>query len=204
VLDAIDHGDDGHLREELGDLLLQIVLHAQLADDRGAFAITDVIRGIADKMIRRHPHVFGDVSVTGSADVVRNWEQIKAAERQAAGKTASKLTTLPSGLPALLRAQRLGEKASKAGYEPDTINLLARTKEELARLEQLAHAPSAEARADGEQALGDLLFDLSQVARRLGLSAEDCLRASSRRFVERCQQTQPDATDNPPSHETTS
>ena len=85
LLDAIDRSADGPFREELGDLLLQIVLHAQVADDRGAFSITEVVRGIADKMVRRHPHVFGSVRVSGPDEVVRNWEQIKAAERQAKG-----------------------------------------------------------------------------------------------------------------------
>src|SRR5919198_885270 len=85
TLDAIDRGDDPALREELGDLLLQVVLHAQLADDRGAFSITEVIRGIAEKMVRRHPHVFGSARVSGSAEVLRNWEQIKAAEKQKEG-----------------------------------------------------------------------------------------------------------------------
>jgi MazG family protein len=87
VLDAIDHGADAPLQEELGDLLLQVVLHAQLADDRGAFSIVEIVRGITAKMVRRHPHVFGSVRVSGSAEVVRNWEQIKAAERQAAEAT---------------------------------------------------------------------------------------------------------------------
>jgi MazG family protein len=86
VLDAIDRGDDRSLQEELGDLLLQVVLHAQVADDRGAFSITEVVRGITEKMVRRHPHVFGPVRVSGSDEVVRNWEQIKAAERQAKGE----------------------------------------------------------------------------------------------------------------------
>jgi MazG family protein len=194
VLDALDRGDDGHLREELGDLLLQIVLHAQMADDRGAFAITDVIRGIAEKMVRRHPHVFEGVRVSGSADVVRNWEQIKATERQAAGKATGSLAGLPPGLPALMRAQRLGEKANKAGQEPDNLDeTFARAKEALAYLEKAAHAPSAENRAHGEQVMGDLLFDLCQIARRLGVNAEDSLRAGNRRFVERFQ-----AEENPP------
>src|SRR5438270_637497 len=114
VLDAIDGGDDRALREELGDLLLQVVLHAQVADDRGAFAITDVVRGITAKMVHRHPHVFGSVQVSGSAEVVRNWDQLKAAEKQSRDGVApvsAGMARLPEGLPALLRAQRLGEKA---------------------------------------------------------------------------------------------
>jgi MazG family protein len=205
VLDALDRGEDPQLREELGDLLLQIVLHAQIADDRGAFAITDVVRGIAEKMVRRHPHVFGDTRVSGADEVVRNWEQIKAAERQTTGKGPSTPEGLPTGLPALLRAQRLGEKAAKVGHELHSLDdLLARARQELTELEKVAHSPSAAARARGEQVLGDLLFDLCQVARRLGLNAEDSLRASSHCFVERWQQTQQDATNDSPSHETPS
>src|SRR4051794_24257203 len=118
VLDAIDRGDDRAFREELGDLLLQVVLHAQVADDRGAFSITEVVRGIAEKMVRRHPHVFGSVRVSGSAEVVRNWAQIKAAEKGAGeASQAAAFARLPEGLPALLRAQRLGEKAAKVGFD---------------------------------------------------------------------------------------
>src|SRR5207245_7845871 len=94
VIDAIDRGDDHAFREELGDLLLQVVLHAQVADDRGAFSITEVVRGITEKMVRRHPHVFGSVRVSGSADVLRNWEQIKAAEAQEEGQTRSHADSL--------------------------------------------------------------------------------------------------------------
>ncbi len=109
VLEAIDRGDDPALCGELGDLLLQVVLHAQVAADRGAFAIRDVLRGIRDKMIRRHPHVFGSVRVSGADEVVHNWEQIKEAEGQGQVDRSSPTTLdrLPEGLPALLRAQRL-------------------------------------------------------------------------------------------------
>src|SRR5262245_55320981 len=112
VIDAIDAGNDRAFQEELGDLLLQVVLHAQLADDRGAFSITEVTRGITEKMVRRHPHVFGSARVSGSAEVLHNWEQIKAAEKQAAGESspADIFARVPQSLPALLRAQRLGEK----------------------------------------------------------------------------------------------
>jgi tetrapyrrole methylase family protein/MazG family protein len=116
VLDAIDQRDDHALRDELGDLLLQVVLHAQVAEDRGAFSITEVIRGITAKMVRRHPHVFGSVQVSGPAEVLRNWEQIKAAEKQEEGGPpahTSALERIPEGLPALLRAQRVGQRAAR-------------------------------------------------------------------------------------------
>jgi MazG family protein len=171
VLDALDRGDDGAFRGELGDLLLQIVLHAQVAADRGAFGITDVIRGIAGKMVRRHPHVFGGAQVSGADEVRRNWEQIKAAET----------------LPALLRAQRLGDKAGRLPFDVTSLAAaIARVREDLAGLEgQVQAAADTPQRDRLEQEFGALLFDLCQVARRLGVSAEDSLRAWNRRFVER-------------------
>jgi MazG family protein len=205
VLEVIDRGDDRALQEELGDLLLQVVLHAQLADDRRAFSITEVVRGIADKMVRRHPHVFGSTRVSGSADVVRNWEQLKAAERQAAGDSsaASALDRLPKGLPALMRAQRLGEKAAKVSFDSGSpAEVLHEVRQEFTGLEELlranadlptgAGATAAEtARQVPEavrerlgQSLGDTLFALCQLARWLGLSAEDNLRAANQRFID--------------------
>jgi MazG family protein len=193
VLESIDAEDDRALREELGDLLLQVVLHAQLGDDRGAFSITDVVQGITEKMVRRHPHVFGSARVSGSAEVVRNWEQIKAAEAGKEGadrSAAGGLGRLPQGLPSLMRAQRLGEKAARVHPDRgDLADVLAGVREKLAELE--GEAPAArqrltdEKRARLEHELGDVLFALCQFARRLGLSAEDSLRACNRRFVER-------------------
>jgi MazG family protein len=202
VLDAVDRGDDRLLQEELGDLLLQVVLHAQLADDRGAFAITEVVRGIREKMVRRHPHVFGSVQVSGSAEVAHNWEQIKAAEQQAKGdaSSAAKLARVPESLPALLRAQRLGEKAAKAGFDRGSLaGILSEVRQRLAELEaQLgpvaeggaaasetaARIPEA-VRPQLERGLGDVLFGLAQLARWLGVTAEDSLRGAARRFLDR-------------------
>jgi MazG family protein len=179
VLDAIDRGEDGAFREELGDLLLQIVLHAQVADDRGAFNITDVVRGITEKMVRRHPHVFGGVQVSGSAEVSRNWEQIKAAEKGAgAPSPAAAMARLPEGLPALLRAQRVGEKVARAHLDCDSF---AEVREGLHRLERKAAGDSRERL---EHELGEVLFALCQVARRFGLSAEDSLRDCTRRVID--------------------
>jgi XTP/dITP diphosphohydrolase len=201
VLEAIDRGNDRAFREELGDLLLQVVLHAQLADDRGAFSITEVARGIAEKMVRRHPHVFGSARVSSSAEVLRNWEQIKAAERQAAGESsqAAGLTRLPEGLPALLHAQRVGEKAAKAHLDHRSLaEILGEIRREVAGLEEGLRAVSEgasaaevarrvpeELRERLGRGLSELLFSLCQLARWLGLGAEDSLRVTTRRFVER-------------------
>jgi MazG family protein len=194
VLDAIDRGDDSALRDELGDLLLQVVLHAQLADDRAVFSITDVARGITEKMVRRHPHVFGHVQARDAGEVRRNWEQIKAAERRDAGGESSQaeaLARVPEGLPALLRAQRLDEKATpgdegRGALEP----LLRKLRQHLAALQAQASAGGPGDGAAGQTVepldvqIGRLLFDLCRLARRLGVSAEDSLRAYNRRFVE--------------------
>jgi MazG family protein len=198
VLDAIDGGEDAALCEELGDLLLQVVLHAQVAADRGAFAITDVIRGIAAKMVRRHPHVFGSVQVSGSAEVLRNWEQIKAAEIQDKGadpRGAAALDRVPRGLPALLRAQRLGEKAVQLACNPPAgLELVDKLREDFAGLEVAVRAaqpdpPSAQLAQQLpehlEQELGDVLFRLCQLASALDLNAEDSLQACNHRFVDR-------------------
>jgi MazG family protein len=195
LLDAIDRAADGPFREELGDLLLQIVLHAQLADDRGAFDVTQVVRGITEKMVRRHPHVFGSVRVSGSAEVSRNWDEIKAAEAKGGGgqrSLAASLERLSEALPALLRAQRVGEKAAKTHLDFGCLgDALAEVRDGVARLEQEAHAAEAgqplpaEVRARLEEDLGGVLFALCQAARCLGLSAEESLRDCTRRFVDR-------------------
>ncbi len=198
VLEAIDRNDEHSLRDELGDLLLQVVLHAQLAADRSAFSITEVVRGITAKMIRRHPHVFGSVQVSGSADVSRNWEQIKAAEAQQRGELAPADGPggLPEGLPALLRAQRVGEKAARAQSEAASLaDVLERVKSAFASLEAAVRQrtdnsvpsprePAAEERTRLEVELGEVLFGLCQLARRLGVNAEDSLRVCTLRFVD--------------------
>ncbi len=173
VLDAIDRGDDRGLCEELGDLLLQVVLHAQVAADRGAFTIAAVVRGVAEKMVRRHPHVFDRTAVSGADEVVRNWEAIKAAEERAAGAApADAFDRIPESLPALSRAQRILAKVGPAGTTADD---LAAARTGLDRLEQGA-VPEA--------ALGDVLLALCRLAGRLGHSAEDSLRGANRRLIE--------------------
>jgi MazG family protein len=192
VLDAIDRGDDPALREELGDLLLQVMLHAQLADDRGAFSINDVVRGIAAKMVRRHPHVFGTTAVSGSEEVVHNWERIKAAEQRAGGGPArDELDRVPPGLPALRQAQQLGAKVGRAlgGRGPLAGGLDAVRRDLDGLAGQIPPAGGAAGAPAGqrqrlERAVGDLLLSLCLLAERLGVSAEDGLRESNRRFAE--------------------
>src|SRR5262245_61846066 len=164
VIEAIEARDDRELRGELGDLLLQILFHSEMAAEQGRFTIADVIDAISEKMIRRHPHVFADTQVSGADEVVRNWSRIKAAERQAAADPSA-LAGVPRALPALLRAQRLGEKAGHAGFDwADTTGVLAKLREEL---DELSAAVDAGNRADAEAELGDLLFAATSLARHL-------------------------------------
>ncbi len=187
VLEAIDHGDPGPLRDELGDLLLQIVFQSQLAAEAGRFTVADVATAITDKLVRRHPHVFGDVQVRDARDVVRNWTRIKAEERRAAGSDGL-FVGVPAALPALARAQEIGEKARHVGLDwPDLAGVLAKVREEQAELE------AAIAGGDGraiEHELGDLLLALTSVARHLEVSAELALRAASDRFVARARRVE--------------
>jgi tetrapyrrole methylase family protein/MazG family protein len=175
-----------HLAEELGDLLLQVYLQAEVARGEGLFHLGDVFASISEKLIRRHPHVFGDVMVRDADHVIQNWEAIKRAERAAAGHdpaAASALDGVPMSAPALHQAHELSRKAAKSGFEwPETADALAKVAEEAREL--------AEAQAGGDHAgmaaeLGDLLFALAVVARRLGIEPEDALRAANARFRRR-------------------
>jgi len=182
VVEAIDSGDDRELCSELGDLLLQIVFHAEMASERGAFAVPDVIRAISDKMVRRHPHVFADTQVSGADEVLRNWARIKAEERKGSDD-ASALAGVPRAMPALLRAQRLGEKAAYAGFDwRDADGVLAKLREELGELEA---AVAAGDRAAAAAELGDLLFAATSLARHLGVVAEDATKAAADKFSTR-------------------
>jgi len=183
VLAALDAEDDEKLAEELGDLLMQVAMHAQIATEEGAFRFADVIARIDAKLKRRHPHVFGDVQVRDTDEVLRNWEAIKAEERQAgsgAAREASPLGGVPTILPALARAQALGERAARSGFDwPDVEGVLAKVAEEAA---ELVAADDDEERA-GE--LGDLLFALVNLARWLKVDAEMALREAADRFTSR-------------------
>ncbi|HUE30508.1 MAG TPA: nucleoside triphosphate pyrophosphohydrolase [Verrucomicrobiae bacterium] len=183
VLEAIDAGDPGHLRDELGDLLLQVVFQSELAAEAGRFTIADVARAIAEKLVRRHPHVFGDVQVRDASEVVRNWRRIKAEERRTAGEDGDLFAGVPAALPALVRAEQLGEKAGHVGLDwRDAPGVLEKLREETAELEA-ALAAGDHARIEHE--LGDLLLAAASVGRHAGVSAEMALRAANERFVAR-------------------
>ncbi|MBD5634718.1 MAG: nucleoside triphosphate pyrophosphohydrolase [Candidatus Eremiobacteraeota bacterium] len=182
VVDAIEERSDGDLCEELGDLLLQIVFHAQLAMERGQFSIADVVDGLSNKMIRRHPHVFGDRAVSSVAEVWQNWEQLKALEPSAAKRT-SRLDGIPKGLGSLQRAQKMQDKAARVGFDwPHVDGVRAKLAEELAELEA--------ARRDGDLAgmreeLGDVMFTVVNFARALHVDAEGAMRDASEKFYRR-------------------
>jgi MazG family protein len=170
VLDAIEEGDPEHLREELGDLLLQVVFHAQLAEDAGDFDVDGVARSITEKLVRRHPHVFGDLRVASAGEVVRNWEAIK---REEEGRT-DPLAGIPTALPALQLAAKL-QKRAPGGLAAGTGS--AATVRE--RLDQLTEAGDPERL---EEAVGELLFEVVALARAAGVEPEAALRRTARRF----------------------
>lgn len=189
ALDCIEAGDEAHLREELGDVLMQVVLHAQIAADAGAFTMADVARDINDKLIRRHPHVFGECGATSADEVLAIWDSVKLAEKGAKDADAAEagerpeglLEGVPRSLPALMEAQKVSRKAASAGFEWETVaDVWDKVAEERAEFE--AEAPGT---AERELEFGDLLFALVNVARKEGIDAESALRASTAKFRER-------------------
>ncbi|MCC6850503.1 MAG: nucleoside triphosphate pyrophosphohydrolase [Deltaproteobacteria bacterium] len=185
TLDALDRDDPSDVRDELGDLLLQIVMQADMAAESGRFTIDDVIAGIINKMVRRHPHVFGDAKVADTADVLRNWSRIKSAERAGKGGNAdtSILSGLPSELPALHAAHRIGEKAARVGFDwPSPRAAMAKVHEEVAELEE-ALTEGVPSRVAHE--VGDALFALASVSRLADQNAEVSLRETLARFTRR-------------------
>ncbi|MDP6017309.1 MAG: nucleoside triphosphate pyrophosphohydrolase [Candidatus Latescibacteria bacterium] len=190
VLDAIDDGQDSELCSELGDVLLQVVFHAQVAAEADRFTADDVCRAIVDKLIRRHPHVFGHVDVEGAGEVLRNWEQIKLEERGGGeGPPPSALDGVPRPLPALLRAQRVQEKASRVGFDWDRIDgALDKVTEEVEELRQECADGAAPERITDE--FGDLLFALVNVARFMKVVPEDALRGAVDKFDGRFRQVE--------------
>ena len=182
VVEAIDAGRPEKLAEELGDLLLQVVFHAQLAAEAQAFFINDVTRSIVEKLIRRHPHVFGAVAVSGTDEVLQNWEQIKRGEPGYEDRVGI-LDGIPPALPALMRALEVSKRVVKVGFEWPTVDgVLDKVEEEIAELRQeIARGDTARA---GEE-LGDLLFTLVNVARQLKIDPEEALRAMTHRFTAR-------------------
>jgi tetrapyrrole methylase family protein/MazG family protein len=193
ALEAIDAGSPTQLCQELGDLLLQVVFHAQMAAESGTFTIDDVVAGLVEKLIRRHPHVFGNVTVGGSGDVLTNWETIKARERteglhgsrseadEAAPDGA--LDGVPRALPALVLARRLQERAARTGFTwPDLRGAIDKVREELSEIEAAAERGAG---SEVAEELGDLLFTVANLPRYLHLDGEQALRDACAKFRDR-------------------
>ena len=183
ALEALDAGETGHIVEELGDVLFQVVFHCQIAQEQGEFTMADVLQAILLKMTRRHPHVFGNAEVADSGQALRQWEQIKRAEAAGSGEPRSALDGVPKSLPSLLRAQRLQAKAGRVGFDwPTWQEAWSKVREEIGETDEAIQAGDAE-RVAAE--LGDLLFSLVNVARLLEIDAEGALRQASETFTRR-------------------
>jgi MazG family protein len=213
VADAIERGDSAQIRDELGDLLFQVVFHAQMAQERGWFDFAQVAGSIHDKLVRRHPHVFGGVSVAGEAELSKNWEELKARERaEAAARRGvdtpsgagepdsadaegvadevSALADVPRGLPALIRAAKLGKRAGRVGFDwPEARGVREKVSEELQEVDAAVAAAGGGAGAGSSpevvEEMGDLLFALANWSRHLRLDAEEALRAANSKFERR-------------------
>jgi len=182
VIDAIERADDANLKEELGDLLLHVVMHAQMAGERSAFTLEEVAAEICRKMIRRHPHVFGDKLAKDSEAVLRQWDQIKRAEK---GKPAGVLDALPTSMPPLLRAQNAQKRAARAGFDwPDVGPVFEKMQEEISEVRAALALGDSKA---VEDEVGDILFTAVNLARKLHVDAETTLAAATNRFIKRFQ-----------------
>lgn len=189
VVEAIDNKDDAHLREELGDLLLQVVMHSQIAGEEGRFDFDAVAAGIAEKLIRRHPHVFGEKKLGDTAAVLKQWDEIKREERAAKGikedAPASILDGISSALPALMRAQKTGVKVARVNFDwDDTAGSIAKIREEIAEVE---HEIAANEPEKLEEEMGDLFFAVVNLSRKLKIDAELALHKATAKFTRRFQ-----------------
>lgn len=180
AIDAITRADDANLREELGDLLLQVIFHADLAGERGAFTLEDAAHHVCEKLVRRHPHVFGNADASDTSAVLRKWEQIKREEK---GASASVMDGIPRALPALVRAANVQKKAARVGFDwPDASGVIDKFREEVAELS--AEIGSGDAKRI-EHELGDILFTAANMARKLGVEPELALEQANQRFIAR-------------------
>lgn len=193
ALDAIDRQDWGDLAEELGDVLLQVIFHSVLAKRTGKFAIEDVLETASAKMVRRHPHVFGETEARTAQDVLQNWEKLKAIEREEKNgqnndgdaNAVSVLSGVPQVLPALLKAQRIQEKAARVGFDwENPLQVLDKVEEEIAELRE---AIAANDKIHAREEIGDLIFALVNLARFLNVDAEEAVRATAEKFRKRFQ-----------------
>ncbi|MGC1480614.1 MAG: nucleoside triphosphate pyrophosphohydrolase [Chthoniobacterales bacterium] len=182
VVDAIDAGDDANLREELGDLLLQVVFHAQLSEERAAFDLDAVAREIGEKLVRRHPHVFGDEAgnIADAAEVLVRWEELKRAEK---GERTSAIDGVPNSLPGLMRAQKVQKKAARVGFDwPEATEVLARIDDEL---REARDAIESGAPDQVREEVGDLLFTVVNLSRKLGFDSEETMNGATAKFSRR-------------------
>jgi tetrapyrrole methylase family protein/MazG family protein len=178
VLEAIDEKNDKMLKEELGDVLLHIVFHSQLASERGAFTLEDVINGVADKLVHRHPHVFGENKLGSSDEVLKQWDEIKKKEKP---ERTGILHGIPKTLPALMQAEEIQRKAAKVGFDWSEVkDVLAKVREELDEVEQDLHHP-----AKAGEEIGDLFFALTNLARFLKINPELAARGANSKFIRR-------------------
>lgn len=181
TVDTIQRGDHEHLKEELGDLLLQVVFHSEIAEEAGRFTLDDVARGISEKLVRRHPHVFGETNAATADAVLQQWDEIKRAEK--GDEAALYLHGVGKGLPALLRGWKLQKKAAKVGFDwPSEAGVLAKIREELLELEAAVDAQEPQAIAEE---MGDLLFSLVNMARFRGIDPETMMVAANTKFENR-------------------
>lgn len=201
VADAVDVGPEA-IREELGDLLSLIGLFSQIASEGSLFSFSTVVDGISDKLVRRHPHVFGDTSVSSTEDVLRNWEEIKREERKSTADSGSKglLSGLPRSLPALLKAQQIGSRCARVGFDWGSKDgVEEKIREELGEFLQEVPSEKRTASADSQvkthseegkafEEFGDLLFTLAQYARHMGFNAEEALQRANHKFIGRFQE----------------
>jgi tetrapyrrole methylase family protein/MazG family protein/ATP diphosphatase len=183
IADAVERGDARHVRDELGDLLFQVVFQSRIAEEQGLFRFDDVVNAISDKLERRHPHVFGDASIGSAAEQTAAWERHKAEERKAKGGEGGVLDGVTLGLPALSRAAKLGQRAARVGFDwTDTAGVLDKMREEL---EELEHAVQAGDSSHVREELGDFLFSVAQLARHLEVDPEGALRDAGGKFERR-------------------
>jgi nucleoside triphosphate diphosphatase len=189
VADAVERDDMRHLQDELGDLLFQVVFHSQMAQERGAFDFDAVAGAICDKLIRRHPHVFGGEPARSADEQNIAWEEIKAKERQATAASGSALAGVPNSLPALMRAYKLSKRAARVGFDFEHHGQTAdKVAEELAEVREAAAAVAADRRGPSQEIfeeVGDLLFAAANLARKLEVDAESALRAANAKFERR-------------------
>jgi tetrapyrrole methylase family protein / MazG family protein len=186
VLDAIDSKDPARHAEELGDLLLQVLLQAAIRKEKGEFSFDDVVEGLSEKLVRRHPHVFGDVKVSGTKDVLKNWEAIKSGEKKAERKSV--LDGIPRHFPALHRAQKAQSRAARVGFDwVELKDVIAKVDEEVEETKQAISRHNAGRIRDE---IGDLLFSIVNLSRHQNINAEECLDAATNKFAGRFRQVE--------------